>query len=44
MLYLCDASRVKADFTDYNPQKPDDADKFVWYRSAKNDVTKPDGD
>lgn len=35
---------LKADFKDYNPKQPDDADKFVWYRSAKNDVTKPDGD
>ena len=35
---------LKADFRDFDPKQPDDADKFVWYRSAKSDVTKPDGD
>ena len=37
-------SSLKPDFKDYSPQKPDDPDKFVWYRSVKNDVIKPDGD
>lgn len=35
---------LKSDFKDFDPKQPDDPDKFVWYRSAKNDVTKPDGD
>ena len=35
---------LKSDFKDFDQKQPDDPDKFVWYRSAKNDVTKPDGD
>ena len=35
---------IKSDFKDFSPKHPDDPDKFVWYRSAKNDMTKPDGD
>ena len=35
---------LKPEFKDFDPSQPDDPEKFMWYRSAKNDVTKPDGD
>lgn len=35
--YLC------SDWKDFNPAQPDDYNKFVWYNSVQQDVTKPDG-
>lgn len=34
---------IKSDFQDYDPKHPDDWTHFVWYPSAKSDLTKPDG-
>ena len=34
---------LSPDFKDYDPKQPDDFTKFVWYPSAKSDLTKPDG-
>lgn len=34
---------IKSDFQDYDPKHPDDWTHFVWYPSAKSDITKPDG-
>lgn len=42
-LQLPMAKGVKADFFDYDPKHPDDWTHFVWYPSAKSDLTKPDG-
>lgn len=42
-LQLPMAKGVKADFLDYDPKHPDDWAHFVWYPSAKSDLTKPDG-
>ena len=34
---------LRSDWKDFNPAQPDDYNKFVWYNSVKQDVTKPDG-
>ena len=34
---------LRADWKDFNPAQPDDFNKFVWYPSVNQDVTKPDG-
>ena len=34
---------LRTDWKDYDPAKPDDYTKFVWYPSVKQDTTKPDG-
>ena len=34
---------LRSDWKDYNPAQPDDYNKFVWYNSVQQDVTKPDG-
>lgn len=34
---------LRSDWKDFNPAQPDDYNKFVWYNSVQQDVTKPDG-
>lgn len=34
---------LRSDWKDFNPVQPDDYNKFVWYNSVQQDVTKPDG-
>ena len=34
---------LRSDWKDFNPAQPDDHNKFVWYNSVQQDVTKPDG-
>lgn len=34
---------LRSDWKDFNPARPDDYNKFVWYNSVQQDVTKPDG-
>lgn len=34
---------LRSDWKDFNPALPDDYNKFVWYNSVQQDVTKPDG-
>lgn len=34
---------LRSDWKDFNPAQPDDYNKFVWYYSVQQDVTKPDG-
>lgn len=34
---------LRSDWKDFNPAQPDDYNKFVWYNSVLQDVTKPDG-
>lgn len=34
---------LRSDWKDFNPAHPDDYNKFVWYNSVQQDVTKPDG-
>lgn len=34
---------LSSDWKDFNPAQPDDYNKFVWYNSVQQDVTKPDG-
>ena len=34
---------LRSDWKDFNPAQPDDYNKFVWYKSVQQDVTKPDG-
>lgn len=34
---------LRSDWKDFNPAQPDDYNKFVWYNSVHQDVTKPDG-
>lgn len=34
---------LRSDWKDFNPTQPDDYNKFVWYNSVQQDVTKPDG-
>lgn len=34
---------LRSDWQDFNPAQPDDYNKFVWYNSVQQDVTKPDG-
>ena len=34
---------LRSDGKDFNPAQPDDYNKFVWYNSVQQDVTKPDG-
>ena len=34
---------LRPDWKDFDASKPDDYNKFVWYPSVKQDVTKPDG-
>lgn len=37
------ADCLQADWQDFDPSHPDDPDSFVWYMSAGNNLTKPDG-
>ena len=34
---------LRSDWKNFNPAQPDDYNKFVWYNSVQQDVTKPDG-
>lgn len=34
---------LRSDWKDFYPAQPDDYNKFVWYNSVQQDVTKPDG-
>ena len=34
---------LRSDWKDFNPAQPDGYNKFVWYNSVQQDVTKPDG-
>ena len=34
---------LRSDWKDFDPAKPDDFSKFVWYPSVKQDTAKPDG-
>lgn len=34
---------LRSDWKDFDPAQPDDYNKFVWYNSVQQDVTKPDG-
>lgn len=34
---------LRSDWKDFNPAQPEDYNKFVWYNSVQQDVTKPDG-
>lgn len=34
---------LRSDWKDFNPAQPDDYNKFVWYNSVQQGVTKPDG-
>ncbi len=34
---------LRSDWQDFDPAQPDDPDRFVWYPSVRQDVTKPDG-
>lgn len=34
---------LRSDWKDFNPAQPDDYNKFVWYNSVQQNVTKPDG-
>lgn len=34
---------LRSNWKDFNPAQPDDYNKFVWYNSVQQDVTKPDG-
>lgn len=34
---------LRSDWKDFNPAQPDAYNKFVWYNSVQQDVTKPDG-
>lgn len=34
---------LRSDWKDFNLAQPDDYNKFVWYNSVQQDVTKPDG-
>lgn len=34
---------LRSDWKDYDPARPDDFNKYVWYTSVMVDVTKPDG-
>lgn len=42
-LYLPIVKYLRSDWKDFNPAQPDDYNKFVWYNSVQQDVTKPDG-
>ncbi len=42
-LYLPLVKSLRPEWKDYNPAEPDDFNKFVWYPSVKQDITKPDG-
>lgn len=42
-LHLPIVKYLRSDWKDFNPAQPDDYNKFVWYNSVKQDVTKPDG-
>lgn len=42
-LYLPIVKCLRPDWKDFDASKPDDYNKFVWYPSVKQDVTKPDG-
>lgn len=42
-LHLPIVKYLRSDWKDFNPAQPDDYNKFVWYNSVQQDVTKPDG-
>ena len=42
-LHLPFLKYLRPDWQDFNPAQPDDFNKFLWYPSTDQDVTKPDG-
>ena len=36
-------NELRSEWVDYDSQKPDNPDTFVWYPASKQDATKPDG-
>lgn len=42
-LHLSFLKYLRPDWQDFNPAQPDDFNKFLWYPSTDQDVTKPDG-
>ena len=43
LLHLPFLKYLRPDWQDFNPAQPDDFNKFLWYPSTDQDVTKPDG-